>query len=952
MLALVLLCFFSNYSFAQSPSTTSSDLNKPQIAKGIFYFKLSAQDADKALIAFAQQADQTIIFSYELSKNYTTNAINGYFSLSLGLTKLLKNTGLSATVNKNGLWSISAVTEPQPSLQNAKLADKNIEKSSLISEYVEKISVLGSHIQRRSVNDLPVPVDIISGESLRLSGQTNIGSMLQALAPSFNFSHSSISDGSDVLQPATLRGLGPDQTLILVNGKRRHQASLIHINNSVGRGTAGSDINAIPIAAIKRIEILRDGAAAQYGSDAIAGVINIVLNDNDEQTSLSISTGEYKAGDGENSQISYTKGFNLYDIGFINTTVSFTDNNNTNRSGLHGACQFNQCTTLPNGHMQTADPREIAAERSTFLIGSPSYQQLNFAANSQLELFDGLVYSFITFSQRENESAAFFRHNANEDENPILSDGDATIPLGYLPKISSDIEDYSYNLGYIVEFSNDSTVDFSYTYGENSIDYTTKDSINASYANYLNASAEIELTPDEIRSTIPRSAYAYGLSLSLETFNLTFTQEYNNYTLALGTELRSDNYQLLSGEKYSYSDYDTQDNNNLFELDVTGSIQGFPGVSPELCIDESRDIISFFAEAMGQATPDLQLTAAVRFDDYETFGNSASFKLAAHWQLYEKVTFRGSISTGFRAPSMQQLYFNNISTQFIVDETGTLLSEEVETFRNDSTLTTNLGVPQLKEEESTNLSLGFIYQPYEKLDFAIDYYHIAIDDRIVISSKMGTGLSPILDQALMAENATKGQFFLNGANTETEGIDFVSTWHTQAWSGELEFIFAANFTETNVVSLFTPTHSSINTIDIKHIFSEQDISIIEHWQPEDRISLNSLYKNDKWRINLAFNRYGKYTIIDGGKQTYGEEWLTDLAVNYHFTKKLAVSLGANNLFDVMPDKNKIGNSRGGTIVDNQGNTVISSPGVFEYSRRSAPFGYNGAYYYMKLNYNF
>jgi iron complex outermembrane receptor protein len=915
------------------------------IAPNITHFSVAAQSVDQALIKLAQQADQTIIFSYDLTRRFNSNAIEGYYSVSLALRKLLKNTGLHAEVNNKGQWSIKQknnVTAQSKSKQKINTTEK--------AKSIEKIVIVGSHINGRTVKELPVPVDIISADTLRNSGQTNLGQILQALVPSFNFSRSAISDGSDVLQPATLRGLGPDQTLILLNGKRRHQASLIHINSSVGRGTAGTDMNAIPVGAIKRIEILRDGAAAQYGSDAIAGVINIVLNDSSEQTTLLTSAGAYEQGDGQDYQLSYTQGLPLGDDGFINATLSLVDHQSTNRSGLHGACQFGQCTQLDNGHWQTDDPRELTANRATFRIGDPSYQQLSFAANSTFELNHGQLYGFLTYSHRENQSAAFFRHSANSNENPLLSDWQAVIPQGYLPKIDSDIKDMSYNFGYKAAFDNDSAIDISYTYGKNQIDYTTKDSLNASYANYLSQTSD--LTADELRAQLPKSAFAYGLSLSLETVNLLFSQDYENYSLALGTEFRQEIYKIIPGNPYSFQDYDTDNNQALFDQDAAGGIQGFPGVAPELAVNESRNFVSIFAESVTQINNSIELSAAIRYDDYDIFGNSTNTKVAVHWQAHQQLILRGAYSTGFRAPSMQQMYFNNISTQFIVDESGSLLSEEVETFRNDSTLTTRLGVPSLKEEESDNLSVGFIYSPTDNIDISVDFYQIDIDNRIVISSKLGMGISPLLDQAFTEESATKGQFFLNGADTATQGTDIVATWQTQAFAGDINFTLAANFTNTEVTKLFTPDHSTLHTISVEEIFSQQDISIIEEWQPRNKISLNTLYKNQHWTINILFNHYGKYTITDGGKQTYGEELLTDISVSHQMTKNLAVTVGSHNLFDVMPDKNRIGNSRGGTIEDQQGNIIVDSPGVFKYSRRSAPFGFNGDYFYASLQYNF
>jgi len=943
-------------------------------ADSFIRFDINKQRADKALIAFAQKANQTIVFSFDLTKKYQANELKGFHSVQSGLKKLLKDSGLIAVVNNSGQLSIQVdkynrgITTMKNKTMKSMLAPLILgaasqtalaqEPAQATEQEVEKIQIIGSRVAGRSADDLPVPVDILSAEALANTGQTEVGRMLQAIAPSFNFSSSSISDGTDALRPATLRGLGPDQTLVLINGKRRHQASLIHINTSVGRGTAGTDMNAIPASSIKRIEVLRDGAAAQYGSDAIAGVINIVLNDASDGGKVAISYGEYSEGDGETTNVDISKGFALGDSGYLNTTLNFRDRGNTNRAGLHGSCQFPGCTTLDNGDKLLGDPREATATRNTFRIGDADSNQFGLTVNTGYELGDGELYGFITFSKRDNQSAAFFRHNGNTGGNAPLQDGDATIPAGFLPKINSDIKDISYNFGYQTEFDNGAGLDFSYTYGQNNIDYVTGDTINSSFANALQYNADgslSDITPDEIRSSVPRQASAYGLELALSTLNLDYTQDFDLFSLAMGAEIRTDIYKINPGDEYSYRDYDTVLGESLFPTDRSAGTQGFGGIGPISAVDETRNVISFYADVEMEVTEDLIVSGAARYDDYDGFGDSTNFKLAANWSITEDIAIRGAMSTGFRAPSMQQLYFNNISTQFKTnpdDPTGDQIAVQVGTFRNDSTLAQAIGIPQLKEEEATNLSIGTVIQVSDNINLTIDWYSIDIDDRIVLSNSLGQGLSPALDAALKASGAGGGQFFLNGADTETTGIDIIATWNTEMMGGDLDLTFAANFTETDVVSIFTPPDSGLGQIAPEDIFSEQAISIIEEWQPQDRISLSGLYKVGDFTINLAFNRYGEYTISDGGRQTYGAEVLTDLRVSYQMTDNLSLNIGGNNLFDVYPDKNEIGNSRTGTIVDGNGNVIVDSPGVFTYSRRSAPFGFNGAFYYAGAEYKF
>jgi iron complex outermembrane receptor protein len=859
---------------------------------------------------------------------------------------------------KNNLLQVSLLTIAAVSTG---LSAQAVQAQSSDSEAIEEIVATGTRAPGRSASDLPVPVDSINEEMMEKTGQTEVGRMLQALAPSFNFSSSSISDGTDALRPATLRGLGPDQTLVLVNGKRRHQASLIHVNTSVGRGTAGTDMNAIPGVSIKRIEVLRDGAAAQYGSDAIAGVINLVLDDANEGGSFGVSVGEYSEGDGQTTNVNFSKGFALGDSGFLNAAFNFRDRDFTNRAGLHGSCQFPGCAdTDGNGIVEPGDPREVSAPRDTFRIGDAISEQFAMTLNAAIELGDGELYGFVTYSNRDNESAAFFRHNGNTGGNAPLDDGDATIPPGFLPKINSEIKDQSYNFGYRIDFDNDSSLDLSFTDGNNTIDYNTSDSMNSSFANAQRFTTT--LTPDEIRASVPREADAYGLELSLQTINLDFTQSFGDLFFAMGVELRTDEYKIIAGEEYSYRDYDTEDGVSLYPDDRSAGIQGFPGIGPQSAVDESRDVFSVYGDVEYQATDRILINGAVRYDDYDGFGDTVNFKLAANFGITDAVSLRGAVSTGFRAPSMQQLYFNNVSTQFVVDvndddgdgDTMDLIAQQVGTFRNDSTLAQAIGIPALKEEESTNYSFGIVADLTDRLSLTIDYYSIEIDDRIVVSNRLGSGLSPELDAALIQAGAGAGQFFLNGADTETTGIDLVATYGgLELFGGNLDLTLAANFTETDVTDLFTPSGSGLEFVDVDDVFNEQDISIIEEWQPEDRISFSALYSSDALSINLALNRYGEYTVTDGGRQTYGAEILTDVNVSFDFGNGLGVFVAGNNIFDVTPDTNEIGNSRNGAIENGPGGAIIvDSAGVFQYSRRAAPFGFNGAYFSAGVTWDF
>lgn len=919
-------------------------------ANKLVLFELNKQPAHQALTRYGQLTQQTVLFPFDLTAKIQTNTVQGYYSKEHALSLLLRQTGLTANYLDNNTIKITKVKQNNNTSKEIKSAESPKLKleNNKTTPSIEKIAIIGSRSINRSIDDLPVPIDILSSEMLINTGHSELSKMLQSIAPSFNVSSSSISDGTDVLKPATLRGLGPDQTLILVNGKRRHHASLIHINTSVGRGTAGADLNAIPVNAIKRIEILRDGAAAQYGSDAIAGVINIVLKGQNATDNVYINAGQYTRGDGEAIDASFNSTIKLSDRGFINSTLSIQDHQPTDRAGLHGTCQYEQCTLVDDNVYQTTDVREINANRDTFDIGDPSYQQYALSYNAQYDFNSVQGYSFATYSMRENDSAAFFRHNANNQANPKLDDGLAVVQAGYLPFIHSDISDSAITLGLRSDLPLDSSIDVSYSYGKNKIDYKTVQSINASYANYLHYSQQY--SADKIRQNMPSSAKAYNLSLSLQTANIDLQSHFDWFDIAIGFEWRHDKYQVTAGDQYSYFDYDNDIAN--FGVNALGGIQGFPGIDKQSEVDEQREVYSFYSEFNSDLTESLFVNLAMRYDNYDDFGDTSNIKIAAGWQLNDTFKLRSSVSTGFRAPSMQQVYFNNTSTQFLVDQENNLTAERVGTFRNDSSLAKAIGIPNLKEEQSTNISLGAVINLNEQLNITLDYYAINIDDRIVISNKLCAEYSPILEQALLAEGVDKAQVFLNGADTETRGIDIISTWQDLFYKGELSLTLAANFTDTEVSQLYTPNTGSLHLLEIEQVFNQQDISIIEEWQPQDRVNFTALYQQENWSMNLSINRFGEYTITDGERQTFEPEILTDIRFQYFVSQHLSWFIGGNNIFDTMPDKNTIGNSHGGTIIDGENNVIVNSPGVFKYSRRSAPFGFNGSYYYLGLHYQF
>ncbi len=830
---------------------------------------------------------------------------------------------------------------------------------------LESIYVVGSRASARSALDRLVPVDIVTAEDMRDTGQTEVGRMLQRLIPSFNFSSSSISDGTDALRPVTLRGLSPDQVLVLVNGKRRHNSALIHVNTSVGRGTAGVDMNAIPASAIKRVEVLRDGAAAQYGSDAIAGVINIVLKDSAEEGFASGSYGQYLEGDGENILFNAGQGFQLNGgKGFIHASLEYRNRKSTNRAGLTGKCQYYTCAETDdpssNGKIQTTtDPREINFNRKNFRIGDAESEQFSGVLNAELELGGGELYGFLTRSGRENTSAGFFRRANDAKGNPLLNvggagaddaDKEAFFPNGFLPLINTDVQDFSINAGFRRKLDWGIDADFSITHGFNDFAYNISNSVNAAQ---VKAAVEVnkiltsgKLTPDEIRASLPTSADAGELGIELTTVNIDLVKRLGDLTLTGGAEYRHDIYTIKAGDEVSYANFGITDGS------AVAGIQVFPGFQPSNEVDESRNIASLYADAGYDVNSDWQVNSALRFDHYSDFGGTLNFKLATRYAFTDWLTLRASGGSGFRAPSMQQQFFNSTSTQFITPEMGPVVAVEVGTFRNDSALAKAIGIPELKEETSYNLGVGVVFHPFKNFTLTADYYRITIDDRIVLSGSLTStdGANRALDEALVKNGVQRAQFFLNAADTETNGIDIVATWKIRPPKGRLELSLSASYTDTGITGILSP--DSLQSVALETVFSAQDRSIIESWQPKSRINLSADYALGDFSATLALNRFGEYTVLERESQTYGAKVLTDLLLRYNFSRNTILSLGANNLFNVVPEKNRIGQSRNGTIIDGDGNTIVSSSGVFEFSRRSAPFGFNGGYYFARLTHRF
>ena len=841
-------------------------------------------------------------------------------------------------------WIIVSAPGFQPKEASVQQAEGQITFVLQLATLSEDLVVVGTRTEGRDPLESSVPVERIRGDRLRRSGVQETGRALQMAAPSFNFSSSSISDGTDALRPATLRGLGPDQTLVLVNGKRRHNSALLHVNTSVGRGTAGTDMNAIPLAAIERIEVLRDGAAAQYGSDAIAGVINIVLK-NRPGFSMDTSWGQAYAGDGDIFTHSMHGGFASESGAFLNLTLETRLRDSTNRAGLSGARQYHytdcasgQTPDNPAGG-NCFDPHEYTFNRKNFRIGDAESEQYSSYYNAGVPLGDNArFYSFGGFTLRDNNSAGFYRR-ANQDSRVVLS----VYPDGFLPEINTDVNDIAVAAGIEWTTNRDWNFDISMNHGRNTFDFLITNSINASYG-----------------AASPRMADSGGPRFNQTTFNFDVSRlfEYSGRTmnLAFGGEVRRDAYGIRPGEPLSYL-HCTDDPNvdpSTCEATKSAGIQVFPGFQQK--VDESRTNIAAYTDLEWSFGDKFMLGTAGRFERYSDFGSTVSGKLSSRYDFTPAFALRGSVNTGFRAPSLHQAYFNNLSTQFLPGASGELEPFEVGTFRNDSDVAKAVGIPPLKQETSLSFSGGAVLRMGETVSLTTDVFRVRVDDRIVISGNFTASAleetAPQIAAALLSAGASRAQFFTNATQTVTSGVEFsFNSVHAYRNGGVLDLGFSGMYADTELVGGVNAPALLTGFENI--IFGSVDRSILTEWQPDTRLQALADYTIGRFRFGSALRYFGSYWIQEGSnRQEFGGKWLTDIDFGIRMFQKTELTLGVHNLFNVTPDLNKIGQSRGGTLVDASGREIVSSPGVFQYSRRAAPFGFNGGFFYARYSLRF
>lgn len=820
------------------------------------------------------------------------------------MRKIIKHTSIALAVS-------TALYGPVAMSQQA--------ESAADSEDMERIVTLGSRVNGRTATESASPVDIISGEQLVSTGASELGKALQMSAPSFNFSTTTISDGSDIIRPATLRGLGPDQVLVLVNGKRRHQQALVNVQETIGKGSAGYDINAIPISAVARVEILRDGAAAQYGSDAIAGVINITLKSGDGG-SLSAEVGQTYEGDGENNQVGFNIGTSS-SSGFVNLTLEYRDRGMTNRASpatleatggqLIGDWLDENGDPVVRLHVGDADSENYYA-----------WLNAGYSLNSTTEL-----YAFGGLSTRDGGSAGFFRGRGHPRTIEAL------YPDGFLPQLKTEADDQSIAIGVRGDLPNAWMWDASVVHGMNEFRFNSANSANVSWY----------YEPDGnggIYGETPTEAFDGELIFEQTTFNLDFngTVDVGNELLylATGLEYRTDGYTINPGDPVSWA-YGRTNDPSIEILTPSGApaeagIQGFPGFSPGQAVDAERDSYGVYVDAEYYVTPEFLMAGALRYEDYDIAGDNISGKLSMRYDIDADFSVRGTLATGFRAPGVQQIYYSQVLTNIV---NGTLV--QTGTVSNDDDVARQFGINELEEETSESVSLGLIKRWDSGFDLTLDFYQINIDDRIVISEPLTASIGSDFADILAANNLGAAQFFTNSVDTKTTGLDIIGSYPTKLWQGDLNLTAAVSLMNTSVERV----NSVSSLIPAEEIFNETQVLRIEEGQPNEKATFSGQWQRNDWTVNAALNYFGSVEgqAFTGVRHEWGAKWLMDLSVGYDISRDLSVMVGANNVFDTYPDE--------------WGDAGIPfSQAGFKYGWETLPFGINGGYYYMRFNYSF
>ena len=780
-------------------------------------------------------------------------------------------------------------------------------------EMLGEVVVLGSRSQVQHTNlHTPVPVDVISSNRLLQTGQTTLTQMLQFNVPSFNTSRQLAHE------PVTLRGLDPDQVLILVNGKRYHNLSFLNwggVRGILGRGAVSNDLNSIPFSAIDKIEILKDGAAAQYGSDAIAGVIDIKLKNSIGKTWVQFHMGQFYRGDGETISVGINRGFALFKKGFLNLSGSYRFQNPTYRGGWYTGTVYSN---------------NVVADESIVLARNFDRNKLSNAGSSKHNGYAMTMNGGYPISSRSqlfwtgilNQRTTVFANNHVVPRN-VARVNLELFPDGFKSRPSTHSTDIAGIAGVRGETTTQWSWELSSAYGTNRGEYYNKETNNASQSFMLGKNA-------------PTSFYTGNLNYGQLTNNFQLSKRFSTtpgcgLNLAFGAEWRMENYQLKAGEEDSWQNYDT-----------TGKKQGGSGglvLSPYDEVKANRNVAAAYVDIESEFANRFLIGVAARYEYYNDFGSNLAGKLSARYKLTNKISVRGSVSNGFRAPSLQQRYYSHTRMGF--STTGGLYTPlTLGIFRNNSEVASALGIPSLHAERTVNFSGGFTAAFYQHIRLTIDAYWIQIRDRIVLSGIFDR-TNPDVDSLLKdLTDVNQVQFFANAIDTRTKGIEVALNGNWKIKKADLWVMLAGHFTQTR---LFGEVKKAGNlpadSLNSNTLFGREEIGKLEEGQPADKFILSVQYKTEKIAFLLRNTRFGKTAILSNNPALNSDEHfspkiLTDISISYSPTTWFTITAGVNNVFDVYPDRLK-----------DYRNTI---EGLFIYGQEASPFGFNGGYYFISM----
>ncbi|TAL73035.1 MAG: TonB-dependent receptor [Rhodanobacter sp.] len=754
---------------------------------------------------------------------------------------------------------------------------------------LQTVVVTGTRAMDRTVGDSLAPIDVLTPSDLAATGASDLPSALNVLLPSFNFPQATLSDATDATLPAQLRGLSPDQTLVLIDGKRQHPTAVLNNVEVMGRGSSPVDLSAIPLNAIERIEVLRDGAAAQYGSDAIAGVINIILKKGPEHGSVNVTRGMWAGRQGGTWNGGADAGFKL-GAGWLRIAANYQNADPTNHAGVDWLL-----------------PGDPSYGRVDFHYGMPKKIAKQTAINGEYPLGEhATLYVASLFNQRKVNSPGFFRWLAQyQGSSPTAA---AVYPDGYLPVENSAIRDDSSQLGVRGEFAG-WHYDIGAATGGNHWKLHTSNTFN--YA---------------LGADSPTAFYIGTLTLRQNQLSADFDRDFDMpwqhaLSVAWGLIAREETFAIKPGDPASYAG---------------AGAQVFPGYRPEDAGSHSRHNQAGYVDLETDFTDKLSAGLAVRREHYSDFGNTDSWKLSGRYAITPMLAVRATASTGFRAPSLQQEYYSDTAIDIINASSGHQSLTTVRTFPVSDPAAIALGAQPLKPERSRNYSVGFVFTPGFGPYATLDFYQVDINDRIILSEDL-TG--PAVENYLTSVGipfVSGGRFFTNAVNTRTRGVDLVATWPLTLATGTLKFTGGYNHNKTDIRHVRpNPPQLGLAGLELP-VIGREEAGIITVGSPHNKAFLAATWTQGTWTLRAQATRYGAFTFVVPvlpGDQTYAARTLTDVSAAYTLAD-WTLTLGANNLFNVYPEHSTPTNNFYGLLPYPEG----------------SPFGFSGRYWYANLAY--